>query len=99
MDRLKDLLHNHREPSAFDDAVFDELNSRLTPIRVYGTYEADCLALECLTNLQMWGREPDKDRLSNDAFSAATRYLFQIREDLGVPEWKPAEPSAPDRQT
>ena len=91
LDRLLDLLHNNREPSALDDAIFDELGSRLTPIKVYGTYEADHLALECLTNLQIWGRNPDRGRLSDDAFSVAVKYLFQIRKDLGVPEWKPAE--------
>ena len=98
-DRLLDLLHNYQESVPLDDAVFDELNSRLTPIRVYSTYEADHLALECLTDLQMWGREPGKNRLSDDAFSSAVRYRLQIRKDLGVPEWKPAESPEPKPAT
>jgi hypothetical protein len=91
IDRLTGLLHNNREPFAVDDALFDELSQRWTPIRVYGTYDADHLALDCLTRLQQWGRQPDEGELADAVYSVAASYISQIRKDLGVPEWKPAK--------
>jgi hypothetical protein len=91
LDRLTGALHNNREPFALDDQIFDELTQRWTPIRVYGTYDADHLALDCLTRLQEWGCHPDRGDLADAVYSVAARYISQIRKDLGVPEWKPAE--------
>jgi hypothetical protein len=98
IDRLTGLLHNNREPFALDDALFDQLGQRWTPIRVYGTNDADLLALDCLTRLQDWGHHPDNGDLADGVYSVAASYLTQIRKDLGVPEWKPAQPqeSKPD---
>ena len=92
IDRLTGLLHSNREPLALDDPAFGELAQRWTPIRVYGTYEADTLAFKCMDRLQDWGHHPDRGDLADDAYSVGVEYLFQIRKDLGVPEWKPAEP-------
>ena len=99
LDRLKGLLHSNRESIANDDPVYNELASRWTPVRVYGTYEADNLAFECLDQLQMWGYEPENGKLGDEVYTAATRYLFQIRKELGVPEWKPAETPEPKPAT
>lgn len=90
-DRLLKLLHSNQEHIALGDPVFDELSNRWTPVRGYGTYEAQQLAFKCLERLQDWGRQPDSCDLSEDAFIVAAEYLFQIRKDLGVPEWKSAK--------
>jgi hypothetical protein len=94
LDRLVGVLHSNREPIT-DDRVFDELSRRWGPIQVYGTYEADNLAFKCLEGLQDWGRHPEKGDLAEDVYSASTGYRSQIRKDLGVPEWKPAESPEP----
>lgn len=90
LDRLMGVLHFNKEP-IHDDRVFEELEHRWGPIRVYGTYEAEMLAYKCLDRLQEWGRHPDKGELADDAYSVTIGYLSQIRKDLGVPEWKPAD--------
>lgn len=73
-----------------NDPVHDQLSQRWTAIRLYGTYEAENLAYKWLDKLQEWGLHPDGGK-ADDAYFAAAEYLMQIRKDLGVPEWKPAE--------
>lgn len=91
-DRLVGLhWGSNREPIALNDPVYHQLTQRWTPIRVYGTYEADKLASKCLDKLQDWGVHPDRGDLADEAIAAGIEYLFQIRRDLGVPEWTPAE--------
>jgi hypothetical protein len=96
VDRVVDLLERaDREPIAPDDPVFNGLSEHWTLISVYGTDEADTLAFHCLDRLHAWGLHPDRGDLAYGVYSARSRYVYQIRKDLGVPVpvpvWEPAE--------
>lgn len=94
-DRVLGIVNSSKEP--VPAGVFAELGNRYTPIRIYGTYEADTIAFRCLNMIQDWGQNPDDGVLADDVYSAAVEYVSQIRKDLGVPEWKPAElPKPPE---
>ena len=93
--RIADLLRGNREPIAHDGPFFDELFNRWTLISVYGTFEADALAFMCLQHLQYWGIHPENGKLRHGVYGVGTRYLNQIRKELGVPEWKPPESPEP----
>ena len=90
-DRLA-LSHSDLASVAPNNPVYNELIRRSTLIWVYGTDEADNLASICVKKLRLWGLHSGRADLADDVHSAAASYLFQIREDLGVPQWKPAEP-------
>lgn len=68
-----------------------DLTELWSAVRIYGTYEADNKASECIGFLDHWGNQPDDDMLADNFYSARAGYLLQIRKDLGILERKPEE--------
>jgi hypothetical protein len=107
VDFLQELERLQRIVWAFDpegrplddddvDEVFKGLSERLVAVRVFGTYEADLLARDCLNKLQVSALHPEDAARSEDAVRAGAEYLLQIRKDLGVPRWIRRASDVPD---
>jgi hypothetical protein len=79
-----------------DDVAFKGLSERLVAVRVFGTYEADLLARDCLDKLQRSALHPEDTARFEDAVRAGAEYLLQIRKDLGVPRWIRRAGDVPD---
>ena len=94
-ERLQGLyIDPHKEfiqPPSLHDPVFDGLSERHTALMVYGTYEAEQAAYKCMDCLILAAIHPEAADRADDVYTARAEYLFQIRKDLGVPEWKPAD--------
>jgi hypothetical protein len=90
-ERLQQIYwDSDRAPTDLDDPAFDGLSERWAAVHLYGTYEADMKASECVHQLKLLALHPENASLTDDVANASADYFLQIRKDLGVPEWKPA---------
>jgi hypothetical protein len=78
-------------PGPFDARVYNGLYERFSAVVVYGTREAELLALISLTHLQQAAAHPEHPLLVEQAVGAREDYVKQVRKDLGVPEGAPEE--------
>jgi hypothetical protein len=96
-ERLQGIyVDSHREPidpPSLNDRVFNGLTERHSTLWLYGTYEAEQAAGQCLTALKLAAIHPENGGLQEDVYEAGSTYLLQVRKDLGVPEWIPAKRS------
>jgi hypothetical protein len=72
-----------RPPRSLTDPVYKSLVESYAAVELYGTVEADQIAVECMAMFAAGRLE--------DYYAAGVAYLNRIRKDLGIPKWNPAE--------
>jgi len=74
------------EPPARYGPAFDSLYERFSAVELYGTEEAQQMAVVSLVHLEGAATDPRNSQEADDFWNGKAAYVTQIREELGVPE-------------